>query len=684
MIIRSAASDRLGQTFTLPGDGILYGGDYNPEQWSPDVWLEDAALMQQAGVNVVTLGVFSWGRLEVADGVFDFEWMDRVVGILHDHGIAVTLATPTAAPPMWLINAHPEIMTVDASGVPTSQGGRLGWSPCSPVFRRYALRMVEKLARHYAGHPALALWHVSNEIGNENGYDYGADAAAAFRAWVEAKYTDVESLNSAWGTGFWGHTFSSFSQVNPPRVARTAHNPGLLLDFDRFTNDALLQHYIAERDLLRTITPDVPVTTNFMVMRGGGVQDYASWGDEVDVVANDHYTIGSNGLRHEELSFSADRTRGIAHGAPWILMEHSASSVNWQGRNASKAPGEMTRNSLAHVARGADAVCFFQWRQSIVGAEQYHSGMVPHAGPDSKVFREVTELGATLRRISEVTGARVSHGDAAVLWDQQSYWAFHSTRKPADDISFHETPAAIHAALSHHHVATDVISPSEDLAGYHLVVVPNLYLADAELAARLTAYAGSGGHVLVTYLSGIVDPSGAVIPGGYPGAFRDLLGIRVDEFYPLFVGETRTVVTTSGATWTVSDWTESVELVGATASASYTAAPLAGEPAITQNSVGAGTAHYLSAVLDPEALDSYLGELVEMAGIRPLASAPAQVEITQRSGARHDYLFAINHLEVEAVVEVGAAAVDLVTGAAFDGRVAAGAVAVLKVEQRIE
>ena len=682
MIIRSAASDRLGQTFTLPGDGILYGGDYNPEQWSPDVWLEDAALMQQAGVNVVTLGVFSWGRLEVADGVFDFEWMDRVVRILHDHGIAVTLATPTAAPPMWLIKAHPEIMTVDASGVPTSQGGRLGWSPCSPVFRRYALRMVEKLARHYAGHPALALWHVSNEIGNENGYDYGADAATAFRAWVEAKYTDVESLNSAWGTNFWGHTFSSFSQVAPPRVARTHHSPALLLDFDRFTSQALLAHYVAERDVLRSITPDVPITTNFMVMRSGGVQDYAAWGNETDVVANDHYTMGSNPLRHEELSFSADRTRGIAHGAPWLLMEHSASSVNWQGRNASKAPGEMTRNSLAHVARGADAVCFFQWRQSAAGAEQFHSGMVPHAGADSKVFREVTELGATLGRISEVVGARVTHGDAALLWDQQSVWAFNSTRKAADDIPFHAMPLAIHAALNHHHVATDVIAPTEDFAGYRLVVVPNLFLADQALTAKLAAYADGGGHVLVSYLSGIVDPTCTVILGGYPGAFRDLLGIRVDEFYPLFDDEARPIVTTAGARWTASDWTENIELTTATAYATYSSGPLQGSAAITQNSVGAGTASYLSTRLDAAALDDFIGHLIETTGIRRLASAPSQVEITRRRGPRHDFVFAINHLPVDARVELDVPSHDLVTDRAFDGLLAAGTVAVLRVERR--
>jgi len=681
MIIRSAASDRRGKSFTVPVDGILYGGDYNPEQWSPQVWVEDAALMQQAGVTVVTLGVFAWGTLEVADNVFDFGWLDRVFEILHEHGIAVILATPTAAPPMWLIESDPEIMTTDASGVRTGSGGRLGWSPSSSTFRGYALRMVERLATHYADHPALVLWHVSNELGNENGYDFGEESAEAFRLWVQAKYPTVEQLNRAWGTSFWGHTFTSFSQVTPPRFARTNHNPALLLDFDRFTSHALLQHYLAERDVLRRITPQIPITTNFMVMRSGGVQDYAAWAEETDVVSNDHYTIGADPLRHEELSFSADRTRGIAHGAPWLLMEHAAGSVNWQGRNASKTPGELTRNSLAHVARGADAVCFFQWRQSAAGAEQFHSGMVPHAGPDSAIFREVTALGRTLHRISEVSGARLSRGDAALLWDQQAVWAFNSTRKPADDIPFHAMPLALHAALNHHHVATDVIAPTADLNGYRLVVVPHLFLAHPELAARLTAYAEAGGHVLVSYLSGIVDRTGAVILGGYPGAFRDLLGLRADEFHPLMNAETLPIVTTAGATWTASDWTESLQLGTATSYASYASGRLQGSPAITENPVGAGTASYLSTRLGALELDEYVGHLIEVAGIRPLASAPREVEITRRSSTEHDYFFAINHLQVDAQVDLGRPAFDLVTGTAFDGQLVAGSVAVLKTER---
>jgi beta-galactosidase len=682
MIIRSAASDRLDNTFTIPGKGFLYGGDYNPEQWSPDVWLEDAELMQQAGVNVVSLGVFAWGKIEVADNVFEFGWMDRVFDILHERGIAITLATPTAAPPMWLIQTHPEIMTTDACGLQTGQGGRLGWSPNSATFRRYALRMVENLATHYGTHPALALWHVSNEIGNENGYDFGEETADAFRKWVQARYTTLEALNQAWGANFWGHTFSSFSQVTPPRFSRTSHNPALLLDFDRFTSNALLQHYIAERDVLRRITPQIPITTNFMVMRSGGVQDYAAWASETDVVSNDHYTIGSNPPMHEELSFSADRTRGIAHGAPWILMEHSASSVNWQGRNASKEPGELTRNSLAHVARGADAVCFFQWRQSASGAEQFHSGMVPHAGADSKVFREVTALGVTLDRIAEVAGTVLPPADAALLWDQQSVWAFNSTRKAADDIAFHAMPLAIHAALNHHHVATDVIVPTQDFGGYRLVVVPNLFLADDELTRKLTAYANSGGHVLVTYLSGIVDPTCAVILGGYPGAFRKLLGLRVDEFYPLFNQESRPIVTSAGVHWAASDWTESIELAGATSYATYTSGTLCGSAAITQNVVGAGTASYLSTRLEVGALDDFIEHLIEVSGITPLASAPREVEITKRSNSEHDFIFAINHLAVDAKVDLGVLSYDLVTGSPFDGCLAAGGVAVLKVDRQ--
>lgn len=677
MITHSLAGDRRDTTVSIrPDRRMIFGGDYNPEQWPESVWPDDVRLMTEAGVTTVTLGVFSWAAIEPADGVFEFGWLDRIMGLLHEAGIGVALATPTAAPPMWLIEQHPEIMTVDESGMPTGRGGRLGWSPSSVVFREHALRMVRALAEHVADHPALVLWHVSNEISNENGHTYDDETAVAFRLWLEARHSTIERLNDAWGTSFWGHTYPDFEHVRPPRSARTHHNPALLLDFERFTSDALLGHYLAEREVLREVTPDVPITTNFMVMRSGGVADYERWAREVDVVSNDHYTMGADPRRHEELSFSAARTRGMAGGGPWLLMEHSTSSVNWQKLNLAKGPDEMLRNSLAHVAHGADGVSFFQWRQSRSGAEQWHSGMVPHAGPESQVFRDVCRLGAVLGRLDRVVGSSVARGDVAIVWDQQSVWALSTSRTPHDDLPFHDLPIAVHAAASRAHLGVDVVPVDDDWSNYPVVVLPNLWLAAEGMTERVDAYVRDGGHLIVTCRSGIVNSDDQVLLGGYPGAYRETLGVRVDEFFPVPGDTVVTAADGGGATWGARHWTERVEATRASVLWRWVDGPRAGEPAVTLNAVGTGEAVHVSTMPDAAGWDALLASLAGRWELRPTVTAPPAVEaVTRRTQDGTDVVFLLNHGDEEA--RVGLAGHDHVTDAPFKGVVPAGGVAVV-------
>ncbi|HEY4269616.1 MAG TPA: beta-galactosidase [Galbitalea sp.] len=666
----SGAADARGRQFRWPVDGLAFGGDYSPEQWSEATWLEDVALMRAAGVTIVSLGIFSWGQLETADEVYDFGWLDRIMDLLHENGISVNLATPTAAPPMWLFQKHPEIGSVDDRGVRTSAGGRLGWSASSTVFRAYALRIVRVIAERYAGHPALRMWHISNELGNENGYCYSDETEAAFRRWLRARYSSIDALNDGWGTAFWGHHFGDFDEVPVPRFARTSQNPGLLLDFKRFSSDALLEHFIAERDVVRAITPDTPLSTNFMIHAGGGAIDYARWADEVDLVTNDHYAIAADPQRREELAFSADRTRGAARGRPWLLLEHAPGSVNWQSRNRAKLPGELARDSLTHVAAGSDGAMFFQWRQSVAGGEQFHSGMVPHAGANSRVHSEVRELGAAIGRLAEVQGSTVTGSAAAILWDQDASWAFRSGRKPSEAIDYDEVAVAVHAELTARGIGVDVISASMPLAAYTLVVVANHYLLEPAAIAALREFVEAGGHVLVTYLSGIVDTNNKVIPGGYPGALRDLLGIKVEEFLPLLAGEETTLY--SGAVAT--DWTEHVHLAGAVALDSYASGPLVGLPAVTVNRLGAGTASYLSAHLDRVSIGAVIEALLERTAT-PFRS-PDGVETTRRSGETANWLFTFNHGDADRAVD--AVGFDLLADAPFGGTLAAGQVAVIR------
>lgn len=655
---------------------LAFGGDYNPEQWSRDAHVEDRDLMREAGVDLVTLGVFSWAWLQPTPDTWDFAWLDTQMDELHAAGIRVDLATATASPPPWLTHRHPEMLPVTQDGRTLSPGGRQAFCPSSPIYREHALALCTALAERYKDHPALALWHVSNEIGCHNARCYCDVSAEAFRTWLRARYDDVAHLNDAWGTAFWSQRYDDFEQVLPPRVAPTHANPTQQLDFLRFSSDQLLDNFVVERDVLHRLSPGVPVTTNFMVMRQTMEMDYLRWGRELDVVSNDHYVIAAEGDAHRELAFSADLTRGTADGRPWLLMEHSTSAVNWQPRNRAKKPGEMIRNSLSHVAHGADAVLFFQWRASRAGAEKFHSGLLPHAGTDTRQWREVVELSRVLDAVEDVTGS-TARNQAAILFDYEAWWGCELDSHPSVDVRYRDRAEDLHRALSAQGVGVDVVHPSADLSAYRLVVVPTLYLVSDETVASIEAAAEAGATVVVTYFSGIVDEHDHIRLGGYPGAFRDLLGVRTTEFLPLLTGE-QVQVEGLGGTVGADTWTEDLELAGAEAVATYADGPAAGLPAITRHGAGRGTAWYVATRLDPDGTDRLVERLVAETGLEQLPGAAPDVEVTRRVGDEASWLFVINHGDADAQVPVHGQ--ELVTGRAVEGDlvVPAGGVAVVR------
>ena len=650
---------------------IGYGGDYNPEQWPESTWADDVRLMAEAGVNLVTVGVFSWSRLQPGPGELTAGWLDRVLDLLAEAGIGVDLATGTASPPPWLVAAHPEILPVTVDGRRLAPGSRQHYCPSAPAFRAAAVDLAGRMARRYAGHPAVTLWHVGNEYGCHVPACYCELSAAAFREWLRARYGEVGRLNEAWGGAVWSQDYTSWDQVQPPRTAPTFANPAQQLDFARFSCGELLACYRAERGVIAAHAPGTPVTTNFMGLFRS--VDQFRWAAELDVVSVDSYPDPADAEAHLHSAMACDLTRSVGGGRPWVLMEQAPSAVNWRAVNVPKAPGQYRALSLQAVARGGDAILQFQWRAAKTGAEKFHSGMLPHAGTDSRVWREVVGLGADLGRLARVAGRPVP-AEVAMLLDWESWWALETDSHPSR-LRLAELLRAFYRPLFEAGVTTDFAHPESDLSGYRLVLVPALYLVSDAGADNLTRFAANGGTVLMSFFSGIVDTRDRIRLGGYPAPWRELLGLRVEEFAPLPEGVVVRLEEAHGADGAEDAdavegadglarvdgvgrvWKDAIDLRGAEPLLRYSEGHLASQAAATRHPYGRGEAFYLGTLPDRETLRGLLAQACRRAGVEFRTDVPPGVEAVRRG----DYLFVISHLDRPVELDLGDERLDLLT-----------------------
>jgi beta-galactosidase len=597
---------------------IWYGGDYNPEQWPEEVWDDDVRLMRRAGVNMATVGVFSWARIQPDEGVFDYDWLDRVIDKLHAGGIAVDLATGTASPPPWATTRYPGILPRTRDGETLWPGSRQHYAPASPDYRRLASALVTETVARYKDHPAVVLWHINNELGCHVAYDYSDAAAVAFREWLRAKYRTIDALNEAWGTWFWSQHYTDFEQIVPPRRTPTSVNPGGLLDFRRFSSDALFELMMMEKQIIRDAGATQPITTNFM--GPFPPTDYRRWAAELDVVSDDSYPDPRDPEFFRQTAFARDLMRSLKPGVPWILMEQAPNAVNWRPNNAAKAPGQMAAYSMQAVARGSDGVLFFQWRQAAAGSEKFHSAMLPHAGPETRTYGEIEKLGAELKELGSLP-APGGEAKVAVVFDWPNWWAIDQANHPAW-FDYLAEVRGWHAALHKLNVQVDIAGPQGPFDGYDLIIAPSLYLiADA---APLLAAAEAGAALLVTAFTDVVDEHDRFLPGGFTTRLGPVLGVSVLDFEGI---EEDTLSRGRGVTLR-----EVVRVDGAEVLDSFAD----GHPALTRN----GNAYYLATLADQPTKDAIAGELVDRLGIAPVvAGLPPRVEAC----ARGDKLTLINH-----------------------------------------
>ncbi|GAA3920937.1 beta-galactosidase [Microbacterium invictum] len=636
-----------------------YGGDYNPEQWPEEVWPEDIRLMKEAGVTTVTLGVFAWSRIQPAEGEFDWGWLDRIIELLHAGGIQIDMATATASPPPWATSAYPEMLPRTAEGAILWPGSRQAYAPTSPDYRRLAEELVTELVKRYVDHPAIVMWHVNNELGCHLHADYSDHAQAAFRIWLHQRYRHIDALNEAWGTDFWSQRYTSFEQIVPPRSMPYSPNSAGVLDFKRFTSDALLDLYKAERDIIRAAGATQPITTNFM--GAFPAADYWRWAPELDFISDDNYPDPNDPESFRRSAFTRDLMRSLKPGVPWILMEQASSAINWRPSNAPKAPGQLAALSAQAVARGADGVMFFQWRQSRRGSEKFLTGMLPHSGTDTRVWREVLDLGQTLGALPALA-ANTGRAPVAVVFDWENWWAISNRDHPVE-LDYLALVQRWYDALHRQHIPVDIVHPSHDLSDYSLVIAPHLYLLTDESARNVSDYVEQGGQILFAAFTDVVDETDGFRATGYLRSLGELLGITLEEFGALLPPAQQSSGTSAGDTAAVSRSSagpgenaatvdspagqlrgeylaEVIHAVDAVVLGTFVDGRNRGMPALTSRDVGAGRAYYLATIPDDEGMERLMGWLAAEARVVPLLAGLSEwVEVI----ARGQVLFAINH-----------------------------------------
>ncbi|MCO1594660.1 beta-galactosidase [Micromonospora sp. RHAY321] len=646
---------------------VPFGGDYNPEQWPEDVWKQDYRLFDAARIDLVTVGVFDWALTQPAEGVYDFSPLDRIVERAAAEGRGICLATGTGAHPAWLAKAYPEVTRTDFEGRKHRFGQRHNSCPSSPVFRRLSTELARRVASRYADNPAVIAWHVGNEYG---GACYCELCAAAFRDWLRQRHGTLDELNAAWYTTFWSHTFTDWDQIEPPS-ALTEHwrGPdhtafqGITLDFLRFTSDAMLTNFRDEKAAIRESSPDLPVTTNFMGMYRP--IDYHRWAPHLDFASWDNYPPDDDSAAR--MALTHDLMRGLKDGQPFWLMEQTPSVTACRDVNPLKRPGLMRLWSWQAVAHGADAVLFFQLRASRGASEKYHGAVIGHAGrSDTRVFREVAELGAELSRLGSASLGARTPARVAVLFDWDSWWALEISDGPSRLVRYQQVVLAYHRALWDAGVDLDVVPVTADLSGYDVVVAPALHLLKGDLPRRLEAVAARGGSVLTTYLSGRVDENDQAFLLDVPGPLGQLMGIRVDEWDARGPEVVNPVRLGAGADQIEVEARLLFELVipqGAEVVGTYQADFYAGTPAVTRNAHGDGYGWYVAAGLDQAGISWVVRQVLARHDLLgPYPDVPDLESAVRVAPDGTRLLFLLNHRAEPVEVTASTGGVDLLGG----------------------
>lgn len=644
---------------------MLHGGDYNPEQWInyEGIWDEDFRLMHACHINSASVGIFSWSVLEPQEGHYNFAWLDEIMNRMAENNMHGILATPSGARPVWLAQKYPEVLRVQANRTKNLYGGRHNHCFSSPIYRQKTKAINEALALRYKDHPALRVWHISNELSGECHCDLCQEA---FRNWLKEKYNhDLDQLNHSWWTTFWSHVYTDWSQIESPAPNGESILHGLNLDWKRFVTHQTIDFLKNEIEPLRRITPNIPITTNLMWLFEA--LDYSKIAKEIDIVSWDSYPQWHNQSSLIEMAvqtaFNHDYFRSLKGGKPFMLMESTPSSTNWQRVSKLKRPQVHLLASMQAVAHGSDSVQYFQWRKSRGSSEKFHGAVVDHCGHENtRVFRDVTDVGNALSKLDDVVGTSVP-AQVGIIFDTENRWAIQ------DYQGFNNSQKNyVNTVIEHYKpfwkagVPVDVISMDQDFSSYKLLITPMLYMIKPGVAERLDAFVKQGGTLVTTYGSGIVNETDLCFLGGFPGPLKEILGIWVEETDSLYPEDVNYVQFVEGApfslndgrcksTYKVQEQCDLIHLESASCLATFTDDFYAGRPALTVNRYGEGSAYYIAFRNTTNFQDDFYSSLIHTLNLNPLENTlfeetlPEGVSAQIRKDALNTFIFFMNFSE---------------------------------------
>ncbi len=618
-------------------------------------------LLKLAHIDTLTLNVFSWAALQPSEETYCFDKLDKIMELARANNMKVCLATGTGAHPAWMARKYPEILRTSEQGIRRKFGGRHNSCPNSSVYRKFSVKLAEKLAERYQKYDNVIAWHISNEYGGEC---YCENCEKAFRQWLKKRYGTLEELNRAWTTSFWGHTFYDWEEIVLPDL-RSEHMESdrtmaqtISLDYRRFNSDSILDCFRLEYEAVKKYTPDIPVTTNLM----GAYKplDYRKWGKYLDFISWDNYPSNEDSV--SQIAFHHDLMRGTGGGKPFVLMEQTPSQQNWQPFNALKRPGVMRLWSYQAVAHGSDAVLFFQMKRSIGSCEKYHGAVISHAGHEhTRVFREVAELGRELEQIgSEIIGSGIS-AQTALMFDWENWWAVEYSAGPSVNLKYKEQVLHYYTALHRQNIPVDIIGEEDDLSGYKLVIAPLLYMTKPGVDERIREFVKAGGTFVTTCFSGYVDENDRVITGGYPGKLRDILGVWVEESDALPEHKSNRFIC-ENQEYPAEILCDIIHPEGAETLAEYQEDFYAGTPVLTENSFGKGKAYYVGTCSGDEFYRDFTRRLCREQQIVPSAEVMEEVEAVRRRGEQAEYLFLLNHGDREQEISIPEQCLELTQG----------------------